>query len=159
MDIVLRAAMEDDEPAICGFFRASTKEDRAEKRKKSRLGPYHPPAERNALVDIVHNRVLVAIDGQNGQPVGYGRLYLRQKPVATLHKLYVHPDYRGGGIAQGILHVFEHAAKAAEKEMIRVTIPSDDMALFYQKCGFSFSHRAITNRKTGHESDIWIKHL
>ena len=137
----LRQANANDIGFIQSCFRASTKEDRAHKRLHSRLGPYAPAAEKMAIATMGdgnwQNWGIIGINAQ-GNPIGFCRGYHRQDQCSTLHKLYIQPDHRGYHLSRSMIEAFTASAKQVDSHRLIVTLPSDEMLLFYTKLGFSF---------------------
>jgi putative acetyltransferase len=97
------------------------------------------PPEGNYLlsVDELRNAAVVVVR-VDGEAVGMGALVTKDG-YAEIKRMFVRPEARGTGTADGILHLLEATARAAKVDTLRLeTGPLQPAALmFYERHGFT----------------------
>lgn len=99
------------DPALAGLLAAQQREI---VERESGAGVAHPP------VYPVHDgcRYVVAVSG--GRAVGCGGVQALDADTAELKRMYVHPDFRGRGIARRLVAALEELARAAGHSVLRL---------------------------------------
>jgi GNAT superfamily N-acetyltransferase len=93
-------------------------------------------------------RVLLARNGDGGEPLGFLALYesfalYAEGPFGTIPELFVRPAYRSNGVGAALLSEAKRAGQAKGWRRLEVTTPPlphfDRTLAFYQRQGFSIS--------------------
>jgi len=97
------------------------------------------PPEGTFLLSVEELRdATVVVARSGGQAVGMGALVLKDG-YAEIKRMFVRPDARGTGTAQGILESLEQAARAAQVRTLKLeTGPLQPAAIaFYERNGYT----------------------
>ena len=97
------------------------------------------PPEGNYLLSVDELRgATVVVARVDGKAIGMGALVLKDG-YAEIKRMFVRPEARGTGTADGILHLLEATARSAQVDALKLeTGPLQPAALvFYERHGFT----------------------
>ena len=103
-------------------------------------GELYPP-EGNYLLDVselIADSVTVVVAREDARAIGMGALVVKAD-YAEIKRMFLRPEARGSGIADGILQLLETTARSARVKQLRLeTGPLQPAALaFYERHGYA----------------------